>query len=253
MQHASPTHPLRSRFLLLSVAAALAACHHHDDDDDEYYAPVYVETEPNDDAFTANYFGELHPGDFFYIDGYSVDDGTVDGFAFTAGQPLHVDFQLFVDGFAADLDVWLYDAQADEVIWYFETSANPERGGVDVDLAGLEFHLLVTSRFGSAPYSLEIDVTPRYLDSTAAETGSGPHATSLDGGARRGSVTPTVSETNEAGADAVERRDHARAARYLKDRGRTLLHVEIERELDPETGTLLEWTRVQTAPGLLSE
>ncbi len=110
MRHA---RKLRAAALAACLGLSATACHHDCDGCHQNVVPVFVESEPNDEAFQANYFGVLLPGDHFLIEGHISDDGfdPFDGFAFTAGGPIHVDFQLFIDNVLADLDACLYDPQ----------------------------------------------------------------------------------------------------------------------------------------------
>jgi hypothetical protein len=165
---------MRPLHLALALAP-LAACthsHEHHENGSGTGIPVFAELERNDDPLTANHFGVLRPGDHFFIDGFVRDDAIdpFDGFAFTAGGPLHVDFQLFIGNAAADLDVCLYDPQLDETLACFATAEDPERGGVDVTAGGLDFHLVIESFVGDASYSLEIDVQPLFFGLTAADS-----------------------------------------------------------------------------------
>jgi len=149
---------------LLGFSFALTACCDDDCDDcDGPSVPVFFENEPNDLPANANHFGAVFPGDDFIIEGSIRDDlsDPFDGFAFTAGAQLHVDFELFIDG-AADLDVCLYDPQIDETVDCFATSSDPERGGVDVFEAGLDFHLVIESFTGDADYRLVLTVLPLF-------------------------------------------------------------------------------------------
>ena len=181
--------PLAAAFLL----SALAACYDDDDCDDcggGGGTPVFLEQEPNDDPLTANDFGVLRIGDRFFIDGFVRDDmgDPFDGFAFVAGEAIHVDFQLFSGDLAADLDVCLYDPQLDQTLACFATDVNPERGGVDVDAGGFAFHLVVESFVGDANYSLEISVLPLFVALTAedgATSGPRPQVRATDAQAIR--------------------------------------------------------------------
>jgi hypothetical protein len=181
--------PLAAAFLL----SLLAACYDDDDCDDcggGGGTPVFFEQEPNDVPLTANDFGVLRPGDRFFIEGFVRDDPSdpFDGFAFVAGDAIHVDFQLFSGDLAADLDVCLYDPQLDQTLACFATDVNPERGGVDVDAGGFAFHLVVESFIGDADYSLEISVLPLFVALTAedaATTGLRPHVRATDAQALR--------------------------------------------------------------------
>lgn len=169
---------MRPRFLLVPLVL-LSAC---DDDDDgggfDDPIPVFVEQEPNDVPAEANDFGVLQVGDRFFIDGFVRDDvagGFVDpfdAFLFTAGEPLHVDFALFIAAPGADLDVCLFDPQLGTTVECFATGDDPELGGVDVTAGGLDFHLVVESFAGDSAYSLEIDVQP--LFAASSDDGTGP-------------------------------------------------------------------------------
>lgn len=167
-------HPPRRALLLATPALALiAACHSNHEPGPVFVPATYLESEVNDIAPLADYFGVLYPGDFFYIEGDITDipydpfdpwngHDPFDGFAFTAGQPIHVQFRLFIDHPSADLDVILYDPQIDLDVAYFATGYNPEVGAVDVFSGGLDFHLVVESWVGSSGYTMEIEVFPLY-------------------------------------------------------------------------------------------
>jgi len=172
MRHAD--RPRSLCLLLLPLLLGLGSCYRRHRSA-QHFVPVYVESEPNDDVLEADYFGVLLPGDRFFIDGNSSDLGLdpFDGFAFTAGRPIHVDFRLFHADPSTDFDVCLYDPQLDLTVACFATPDDPEAGGVDVTAGGLEFHLVVESFFGAGGYSLEIEVSPLYV-AREAGTGEGP-------------------------------------------------------------------------------
>lgn len=182
MKHSNPKKALA----LGALALALGGCsksHHHEDPG----PAVFLEQERNDFVDEANYFGTLRPGDFFLIDGRITDDGSdpFDGFAFTANQPLHVDFRLFVDSPYADLDVCVYDPQIDLEVACYQTSSNPEVGGVDVLYGGLDFHLVVESFVERSSYTLEIAVSPLHLRAPALSEGASGLRASADLAAAR--------------------------------------------------------------------
>lgn len=184
MKHSHP----RKALALGALALAQHGCsgsHHHGDPG----PPVFLEQERNDFVDEANYFGTLVPGDFFLIDGRITDDGSdpFDGFAFTANQPIHVDFRLFIDSARADLDVCVYDPQIDLEVACFQTSSNPEIGGVDVLYGGLDFHFVVESFVERSSYTLEIAVAPLHWRAPArSEGGSGLRASAEPAAARTG-------------------------------------------------------------------
>ncbi|MFT5289497.1 MAG: hypothetical protein ACI8QS_003287 [Planctomycetota bacterium] len=132
--------------------------------------PSYSESEFNDTAAEANYFGVLNPGDRFIIRGDISDQlcdpfnycDPFDGFAFTAGQAIHVDFALVADLSSHDFDVCIYDPQLDLTIDCFQSGGRTELGGVDIFAGGLDFHLVLESYIGTGGYDLEIDVYPLF-------------------------------------------------------------------------------------------
>lgn len=160
--------PARDPRLLLRVPplvllATLTGCvyeTHHGGHHGQGGIPVYGETEPNDFASEAEPFGLLRPGDGFAIAGHVRDDefDPADGFAFTAAQPLHVEFRLVAENPYADLAVALYDPFLDETVAVFQTGNNPELGSVDVFAGDVDFHLVVASLAGFSDYRLELQV-----------------------------------------------------------------------------------------------
>ena len=220
----SRLHPA-AHAALAGVAALLplSACHDDDDGHDNGNGgiPVFREQEDNDDPLTANHFGVLHQGEQFIIEGFVRDDlaDPFDGFAFTAGSALHVDFELFIDNALADLDVCLYDPQIDQTVACFATEVNPEVGGVDVFAGGLDFHLVVESFAGDATYSLVITVLPLLRepmraadapgiaasDARERARGRGPDGVS-QGRARALFLLEQVFEFDEARGIVIERR-----------------------------------------------
>ncbi len=191
------TEPNAVLFPLLMLAGG-ACVHSHSH---QVSIPVFLETEPNDDPFLANHFGALQPGERFFIDGWISDNGfdPFDGFAFTAAQPIHVDFQLWIDDPFSDLDVCLYDPQLGLVVDCFATDSNPERGGVDVFAGGLDFHLVIESFLGASTYSLEIQVaasTAANARALAAAPPPPPAAGKLGAQAFRGYARDDESSTH---------------------------------------------------------
>jgi len=215
---------MRSTHLpFLPLALALSACHHHDGDGG-VVVPVLRESERNDAPGEANHLGLLHPGERFFIDGFVRDDGfdPFDGFAFTASEPIHVDFQLHHGSAGADLDVCLYDPFLDETLACWATTERPERGGVDVFSGGFDFHLVVESFAGDSSYSLELVVYPLHAMT------SGP--------------------ARLAGVEARAERAPSALQRYRKPAPEPALVLEHFIELDPLTGLVL----VRQRRGLLA-
>jgi len=199
---------------ILFLAFALAACHDHHEEE-VVVVPVLGEFERNDTPQQANHLGLLYPGQRFFVDGFVRDDDfdPFDGFAFTASEPIHVDFQLHHGSSVADLDVCLYDPFLDETLACWATTDRPERGGVDVFAGGADFHLVVESFSGDSSYSLELVVYPLYALS------AGP--------------------ARLAGVEGRAERAPAAQERYRQPAPRPALVIEQVIELDPLTGLLL--------------
>lgn len=217
---------MRPRLLALSLASfGLVACHHghHGGGSGNGGIPVFREQERNDDPLTANHFGVLRPGQRLFIDGNVRDDlaDPFDGFAFTAGQALHVDFELFIDNAAADLDVSLYDPQIDQTVASWTSTDNPEVGGVDVFAGGLDFHLVIESFVGDATYSLALTVLPLFAREIQDEE------------------APAL-----AGVDARGEHDAGARAEYRKPVRRSGIEIERVFQIDGERGLVLERRRI---------
>jgi hypothetical protein len=219
---------MRPARLTLSLAAfGLVACHRHGhghDGDGSNGIVVFREAEVNDEPASANHFGLLRPGQRFFIDGFVRDDAfdPFDGFAFTAREPLHVDFELFIDAPGADLDVSLYDPQLDATVAAWTSTDNPEVGGVDVFAGGLDFHLVIESFAGDTSYSLAITVGPLFGREALRAAGA-PDVVGV--GAR--------DERRAKAADAYG--EPKRAPRRV---------IERVLEIDPARGLVLERRRV---------
>lgn len=218
--------PLPAAFFL----SALASCHPHHGHGGPAL-PVFAEAERNDDPASANHFGVIRPGDHFFIDGFVRDDlaDPFDGFAFTAGEPLHVDFRLFCGG-NADLDVCLYDPWLDRTLACYATASDPEVGGVDVSAGGFDFHLVVESFVGDASYSLEILVQPLFA-ATAAEDSDPERSPSR---LRATSTDPLRTPRAESGY------------RDARTPGRPVLRLEERLWIDVSSGQVFGFSRVQS-------
>ncbi len=243
MKHAAQRRPLL--LLLAGLLPALFACS-HSHGGDEYYVSTYFESEINDQAHNADYFGILRPGDRFFIDGHITDipfdpfdpwNGydPFDGFAFTADRPIHVEFRLYIDNPWTDLDVIVYDPQLGIDVGWFATGNNPEVGAVDVLAGGLDFHLVVESWVGISSYSMEIIVYALY----------GP-----EGGTEGDDPAPDATIT----ADRIVDPDRPEAPAHFEEYAGEQIDEEPElrvqtTEIDPDTGVLTESSRTMDADG----
>jgi len=215
---------MRRLLLALCAPLLLVACDDCDDcDGSGNPVPIFLESERNDSPATADHFGVLLPGDRFFIEGFIQDGGfdPFDGFAFTAGQPLHVDFQLFIDDPVDDLDVCLYDPQLDQTLACFATANNPEQGGVDVDFGGLDFQLVVESFLGDSNYTLEIVVLHPLGFTNALEAAGGVAASTYLG----------KSSANALAADAQGEHDPDAPRDYRVERREARPILELEQHV----------------------
>jgi len=180
-----------------AALGALAGCHGSTEVVVVPADPVYVEAEPNDDAYTADDFGYLSPGGHVCIEGSVRDDAydPQDGFAFTATGPIVVDFVLDAGCACADLDVWIYDPIRDEFVGFFDSPYSSESGQFTV--YGSAFHLVVVSAGGDASYRLDVRASSWY-GATAADAGA------LGRGPIVGAAGPAV-ELGRAPGPALER------------------------------------------------
>jgi hypothetical protein len=152
---------LRRRIARILAALSLAAC--HDSGMPSKPPPATLdESEPNDSAAEAPWFGTLYPGSELAISGHVTSDGSdlYDGFAFTTGAPCTVRFTVHPTLPAADLDVCVYDPYLDEFIACFDSPSGTESGEVGFAVAGVDFHLVVTSAWAASSYLLEIESIP---------------------------------------------------------------------------------------------
>ncbi len=144
--------------LLALLAPLFAACHRGE----VVVAPpppvrYFTEAESNDHAWDANWLGWLNSPDRVQIAGHVRADwlDPQDGFAFRAGEALHVEFHLRTQCACADLDLWLYDPLYDEFVAAWDSPAPHEDGTFHV-APGREFHLVVVSAGGQASYTLDV-------------------------------------------------------------------------------------------------
>ena len=97
---------------------------------------AFLEHEPNDDAWSADFVGGLRVGDAVAIRGH-VTDGALDpfdGFAFEVEEPLVLVAELDAHSPFADLDLCVYDPVADVFVACFEGPDDPEVGSVAIGL-----------------------------------------------------------------------------------------------------------------------
>jgi hypothetical protein len=120
------------------------------------------ESEPNDTAAQATWFGTVYPGSSLAIVGHVTSHGSdlFDGFAFITGAPCTVRFILRPSLPDADLDLCVYDPWQDAYVACFDSPDGTEVGEFGLAYADEEFHLVVSSAWASSSYLLEIEVIP---------------------------------------------------------------------------------------------
>lgn len=150
----------RTLTLLALVASPAPACIYVDDT--PYYDPYIYEVEPNDFFWSAQGIGPVSVGEQILLRGHIDDFGfdNYDGFAFQSTVPMDIEFALYSDNPNADFDVALFDPYTLSTVATWETGLNPETGRFSVWSSGFEFHLVVSSFFGSGDYTLEVRGKP---------------------------------------------------------------------------------------------
>jgi hypothetical protein len=73
---------------------------------------------------------------------------------------MDIEFALTSDDANADFDIALFDPYTGTTVATWETGLNPESGRFSVESTGFEFHLVVSSFFGSGAYTLEVRGAP---------------------------------------------------------------------------------------------
>ncbi|MCB9915407.1 MAG: hypothetical protein H6828_09695 [Planctomycetes bacterium] len=150
--------------LLALLPLVLVSCYHHEDHIvvvDRPRADSLYEREPNDTALTADWIGELRPGDYVEIGGHITEccPDPYDGFAFYAPGPVELHVALYELDLDADLDFCIYDPTLDEMIACWETDLHPEAGVFAFEGPG-ELHVVVRSYLGDTNYVLALDAQP---------------------------------------------------------------------------------------------
>jgi len=198
---------MNPRLIPLACAPVLAGCHGSAGIFFEVPEPdpVYAESEPNDDAWNADWMGALEAGDALCIVGDVRDDfwDPQDGFALQALEPIEVEFELVPGCGCADLDLWVYDPALDEFVLVFDSPYAAEKGAFTVWNPGMEFHLVVVSFDGDAAYELRLWVRPAQ-GFLASSSGGGANALSSPAGRAAEPVLPGQLGTYPRGAHAGE-------------------------------------------------
>lgn len=206
--------------------------------------PVLLESEPNDFAPDANFFGSVLPGDHFIVEGSVFDPlfDPFDGFAFVADVPCTVEFFLHADDPFADFDLCVYDPAIDDFVACWETAANPESGFISIVDPGVEFHLVVSPFSGLGFYALEVFVSE--LDGVAAFSASadGEPESSIQASSDPGPGRPELKAERRA-YFAPEPLSSARPGEEEPEIAGTLV------EFDPSDGQVRQRTLIRLPDG----
>ncbi len=125
--------------------------------------PVFIEIEPNDAPWQADFIATLHQGSHLFVEGH-VDGpfgfDALDRFEFVAHEPCEIELVLHgLDPFA-DLDLCIYDPASGQVVACFESPWNPEQATVVVHEPGTVFQVMVYAPFLHSRYELEVLAWP---------------------------------------------------------------------------------------------
>ena len=146
--------------------------------------PVFGEIEPNDSPFEPDFLGGVDVFSHFIVEGHveALGFDRVDHFELVADEPVGIEFYLYGDHPAADLDLCLWDPDSGMVVACYDGPWNPEEGFFSIDWPGKRVVLIVEAWAVDSSYSLEIRATPNPFTSeqdgpaamgVALTTGSG--------------------------------------------------------------------------------
>ncbi|MBK7876515.1 MAG: hypothetical protein IPJ77_12330 [Planctomycetes bacterium] len=209
----------------------------HDDD------PVYSEVEPNDSALSAPFYGGVRPGDAFAIVGHVQESGfdLYDGAEVRVDAPCELVFDLESHAPYTDLDVCVYDPDLGEFVVCADGPADPEHGSVIVLETGKRLHLVVTSAWGDAEYTLRVharsavlplhDAPVETVVATARPLESSAAATAVDR------------------AKVERRRGYAQPPRVRVARPAVVLLYDLDRGTLERRAAVVERALVPDAPG----
>lgn len=119
---------------------------------------TYVELEPNDTPFLADFVSIVDPSTFLVVDGHveAIGVDIVDHIEFEASEPVEIDFVLEAFGPFADVDVSIYDPIADVILATYTTSGPIETGTIVVHEPGRPFQFVIEAYLEDASWSLEL-------------------------------------------------------------------------------------------------
>lgn len=191
------------RLLIAGTLGVLTAgCHGHGgggggSHDQHHGPPLYGEIEPNDTPYTPDFIGTVHEGTHLIVEGHVQAHGgwdDYDHFEFVAAEPSGFDFSVY--GFApgADLDVMVWDPDADAVVAWWDGPWNPEEGSFVVEEAGKTFVIAIEAYLVDSSYSFELVGFPwPHHGPEAGDPGAGigsPASEARTGMARPGITLP---------------------------------------------------------------
>lgn len=162
MQHLPNTLRRTTLFLGAALAIAyLAGCGHTTYVGSGPGAPrpdTYVELEPNDTPFLADFVTVVDPSTFLVVDGHveAIGIDVVDHIEFEADQPVEIEFFLEAFGPFGDVDVSIYDPIADVVLATYASAGSFESGTIVVHEPGRPFQFVIEAFDEDSAWSLEL-------------------------------------------------------------------------------------------------
>ena len=177
---------------------------------------MFGELEPNDSPYEPDFLGGIDIRSHFIVEGHveALGFDRVDHFELVADEPVGIEFCLYGDHPAADLDLCLWDPDAEVVVACYDGPWNPEEGFFSLDWPGKRVVLIVEAWWVDSSYSLEIRATPNPFGSDqgvpgamAADltTGSGisfPDGRPTRSPAKRGPDAPDLERLIAAGRNS---------------------------------------------------
>ncbi|MEM6672623.1 MAG: hypothetical protein AAF726_07245 [Planctomycetota bacterium] len=144
------------------VALFLAGCSQTTSVPVGRFPTTYVEIEPNDTPFLADFVTVLDSRSFLLVDGYvdAIGVDVVDHIEFESSEPVEIEFFLEAFGPGADVDVSIYDPIADVVLATYAVGGPSEFGTIFVNEPWRPFQFVIEAFDRDAAWTLELRAFP---------------------------------------------------------------------------------------------
>ncbi|MEM9381226.1 MAG: hypothetical protein AAGB93_14835 [Planctomycetota bacterium] len=138
----------------------------------------FVEREPNDSPWMADFVSFVDRNSFLLVDGHveAIGVDVVDHIEFEATEPVEIEFFLEAFGPFGDVDVSIYDPIDDVVLGTYAISGAYESGTIVVHEPGRPFQFVIEAYSDDSPWTLELVAYPHACACSATSAPSGDGA-----------------------------------------------------------------------------